>query len=257
MADRYFLIHFTSFATPYKNFTETERDKNGFNNLLNIIENGFRFFLHDTFTPIDTNYKSGIAQKIGMICFSEVRLSEISQNTDKFGKFGICMKREWIENYLGQPVLYSSKYTINNMLLNKLLELISETAKLISDTENFSGKNDKQLKQISLKIAGIFNHFQAMTEVIDHKYENEWRIIDDTQNEVLNKSLVPEAQLKTEESLDKTRSIDLNFNIFYLPISFGDDAELFIIPKDYEEAFCNRVVNAENNKKKLIFFEDL
>jgi hypothetical protein len=243
MNEEFSLIHFSSFSTGYKN--NSNSDEIGFNNLLGIIENGFRFNKGGTFTPIEPNGKPGIKLNIGMLCFTEVRLKEISGNINKFGKFGICMKRDWVKKYSGQPVLYTFEGSVNNKLLNDLNSLIPATNNLFLET------NDFRLKQISLSIADISNHFQAITEIIKHKYENEWRIIDDPQNEVLQKSLVP------WQKIEPVNNCEVYSTVFFLPISNGDDAEFFIMPKDYKELFCSRVVNPNNNKNKIVLLEDL
>lgn len=243
MNDASHLIHFTSFSTADKNFQN--RDATGFDNLLGIIENGFKFNKRGTFTPVEPDGKLGIRLNIGMVCLTEVNRKEISENLNKFGKFGICMKRKWVKKYSGQSVLYSFKGSINNKLLNNLNSLISTTYNLFLETR------DSRLNQISLSIADISNHFQAITEIIKHKYENEWRIIDDPQNEVLQKSLVQ------WQKIEPINNCEVYSSISFLPISNGDDADFFIVPKDYEDLFYNRVVNPSNNIKKIVLLEDL
>jgi hypothetical protein len=105
MNEEFSLIHFSSFSTGYKN--NSNRDDIGLNNLLGIIENGFRFNKGGTFTPIEPNGKLGSKLNVGMVCLTDVRRKEISGNINKFGKFGLCMKRDWVKKYSGQPVLYS------------------------------------------------------------------------------------------------------------------------------------------------------
>lgn len=243
MNEEFSLIHFTSFCTADKNFPN--RDAVGFENLLGIIENGFKFNKRGTFTPVDPEGKFGIRLNIGMVCLTEVNRKEISGNINKLGKFGICMKRKWVKKYSGQPVLYSFDGSINNKLLNNLNSLISTTYNLFLET------NDLRLNQISLSIADISNHFQAITEIIKHKYENEWRIIDDPQNEELQKSLVQ------WQKIEPVNNCDVYSTVSFLPISNGDDAEFFILPKAYEELFCSRVVNPNSNKSKIMLLEDL
>jgi hypothetical protein len=243
MKEKYYLIHFSSFLTSYKD--DSNRDEVGLNNLLGIIENGFRFNKGATFTPIQPNGKQGIKLNIGMICLTEVRLGEILYNAKKLGKFGICMKREWVNKYSGQPVLYSSKHSVNNKVLNSLNNLITQTNNI------FLENNDYRLKNITSSIADISNHFQAITEIIKYKYENEWRIIDDPQNDELQKTLIP------WQKIEIVNNCEIYSSVFFLPISNGDDAEFFIIPKKFKEAFCNKVINPDINKKKIMFFEEL
>ena len=87
--------------------------------------------------------------------------------------------------------------------------------------------------------------------MIKCKYENEWRIIDDPQNETLQKALIPWRKIET------INNCEIISHVLYLPISDGDDAEFFIIPKDFKDAFCDKVVNPNINKKKIILFEEL
>ena len=241
------LIHFTAFCTKYKKKSkdyEDRRNKIGFNHLLGIIENGFRFNRGATFTPRDPDGKLGIILHIGMICFAEVSKNYFFDNIDKFGKFGICMKKEWIQKFSGQPVLYTFPNSVNNKILYDLNNLIGTTHNLFLET------NDIRTKQISLSIADISNHFQAITEIIDYKYENEWRIINDPQNEVLENAICPRQKIKFINNCE-IYSSDL-----YLPISDGDDAEFYIIPSDYKDLFCSKVVNPDNNRKKIVTLEE-
>ncbi len=239
----YYLIHFTSFKTAYKE--DLNRDETGFNNLLGIIKNGFRFNKGATYTPRYSNGSSGIELHVGMICFTEVQKKTININNDKFGKFGICMKREWVEKYSGQPVLYTLNGSINNSLLLKLDDLIFKTNQIYQET------NDKRIEEVSSSLANISIHFQAFTEVRKYKDENEWRIIDDPQNTVLENALKPLQNVKNEGQFD------IIYSELFLPINNGDDGEFFIIPKEYKDLFCEKVINSKHNIQKILFFEDL
>ncbi len=142
-----------------------------------------------------------------------------------------------MEKYSGQPVLYSFDGSINNKLLNNLNSLISTTHNLFLET------NDLRLKQISLSIADISNHFQAITEIIKHKYENEWRIIDDPQNEELQKSLVQ------WQKIESVNNCDVYSTVSFLPISNGDDAEFFILPKYLSENYIEQYLGTSHLNK--------
>ncbi|HCS37988.1 MAG TPA: hypothetical protein DIW44_00175 [Anaerolineaceae bacterium] len=243
MNEDMYLIHFTSFFTNYKK--DQNRDDIGFNNLLGIIENGFRFNRQHTYTPTELNGRRGIKLDIGMICLTEANKYDIKKNRDKFGKFGICMKKEWVEKFSGQPVLYTLEGSINEIILNNLNQLITNSYNLFQESK------DTRINQISLSIAGISNHFQAITELIKYKYENEWRIIDDPQNDVLQKSIIP-WQITEEKN-----GCEITYCKNYLPISHGNDAEFYIIPKEYEELFSSKVVEPDYNINKIMYFEDL
>jgi hypothetical protein len=81
--------------------------------------------------------------------------------------------------------------------------------------------------------------------------ENEWRIIDDPQNEVLRKVPIP------LQKIEAINNCDIYSTVFAHSGSNGDYAEFFIMPKVYKELFCSRVVNPDNNKKKIILLEEL
>ena len=125
MIEDSYLLHFTSFFTTYKKFRD--RDDVGFKNLIRIIKQGFRFNKRGTYTPRESKGKPSIKMDIGMLCFTEVDLKTIKGNIEKFGKFGICMKKEWVKKFSGQPVLYSFEESVNNKLLNNLSDLITKT----------------------------------------------------------------------------------------------------------------------------------
>lgn len=182
MANEEYLIHFTSFDTNYKKFED--RDGSGLTNLLGIIENGFKFNARKTYIPRPLDHTPGTELRMDMICFAEISSKDIVENKDKFGKFGICMKRSWVEKYSGQPVLYTFSSSFNNQILNRLNDLISKTYRVYLDTK------DDRIHQVSLEIADLSNLLQALMEPMNHRSEKERRIINYPNNEILNRDLV-------------------------------------------------------------------
>jgi hypothetical protein len=238
-----YLIHFTSFKTGYKKFYDRENE--GFANLLSIIENGFKFSSGKTYTSKQPDKSLGIQMRVGMICFAEIRLKDIADNKGKFGNFGICMKKEWVEKYSGQPVLYSFASSVNNKIMVRMGDLVDETYQLYLELK------DERIKKITTEIAGISNLFQAVTEIIKYKCEKERRIIDDPNNELLEKDIQYLPIMETKENTE------IYYSLKYLPISKGGDAKFFIIPKKFKELFCDGVINCEDNKEKIRFIEDI
>lgn len=238
-----YLIHFTSYMTGYKKFSD--RDDTGFKNLLGIVENGFEFNARKTYVPQSRDQKHGIELRLEMICFAEITLREIFENKEKFGNFGICMKKKWVEKYFGQPVIYAFSSSFNNNILVRLNELIYITYNLYLENK------DKRINQISLEIADLSNLLQGLMEPINHKSEKERRIINYPNNEILKNDI---------EVWHKEKIIN-NFIVeqqkFFLPISQGKEAEFFIIPKGYQELFCDKVVNSDDNRRKILFVEDI
>jgi hypothetical protein len=68
---------------------------------------------------------------------------------------------------------------------------------------------------------------------------------------VLQKALIP------WQKIEAINNCDVYSTVFFLPVSSGDDADFFIVPKEYKELFCNRVVNPNRNKNKIVLLEDL
>ncbi len=246
MIDEEYLIHFTSMKTDNKKYkNDDDRDEKGFDYLLGIIKNGFMFASNPTYTPKKKNNKTGTELRIEMVCFAELSLSDIVKEKDRFGNFGICMKREWMETYSGQPVLYSSPSSVNNSILLLMDDLIYTSYRV------FQGIKDDRINQLSLDMAYLSILFQGITEPISHKKEKEVRIIYNPRNKVLDKDV-----------FSKPKQEEVNSAIVYssspfLPISSGDDAEYFIIPKRYRAKFCDRVINRKSNEKKIRFIEDI
>jgi hypothetical protein len=243
-----YLVHFTSFKPEGKEIDELERDSAGFNKLLLIIKNGFMFHGNKTYTPRETDDKSVMELTVGMICFTTLfSLNEIRDRKEKFGNFGICMKRDWINKYSGQPVSYAYEISVTNKILCGLNNLAKETRDLSEVLEN------EPLKNISNKIAYLSTLLQATTEPIEHTIERETRIIDDPHNERIENGINAGAIWETKD----IGSCEATYAKLCLSISNGDDAEFFIMPKKYKEDFCNKVINGENNSKKIRFIEDI
>ena len=172
-------------------------------------------------------------------------MNDIIENNDKYGNFGICIKNSWIKKYLGQPVLYSALSTYNNQILIQMDDLISKTHDLYLNTK------DDGIDQVSLEIADLVMLLQALMEPMNHKPEKEIRVINYPKNKNINRDLVTWC----EETIT-TNNIAYS-PIHFLPISEGEDAEFFIMPKRYQEIFYDRVVNPDRNGQKLRFIEDI
>jgi len=59
------------------------------------------------------------------------------------------------------------------------------------------------------------------------------------------------------QKIEPVNNCEVYSTVSFLPISNGDDADFIIVPKDYEELFCGRVVNPSSNKNKIVLLEDL
>lgn len=73
--------------------------------------------------------------KTPMICFTELRLSDVQQHTTRYGKMGIGFRREWLMRYGANPVFYVQNR--NEGVVNTNLGIIVDNAKKVPGLEVF------------------------------------------------------------------------------------------------------------------------
>lgn len=232
-------IHFTSFSTNYRD--PSDRDQKGLENLLGIIKNGFKFSSRRTYIT----HQNGISTElwIQMICFAELSALEVKNNQEKFGRFGICMKKAWLNKYFAQPVLYTMESSYNNNILNRLNSLITDLLELSKEFEV------KKINELSLQIADLSMLFQALTEPMNHYSENELRIINYPNNPELQNDLNYHQEIKDD------KNGVLYYSVPYLPFSIIEDIDFVLIPESFYSEFLKGVHDSQKLKSKIRFFE--
>lgn len=105
-----------------------------------------------------------------MVCFCDIPISRADEHTERYGAFGIGMKRRWVESKNISPVTYVAKR--DSKLTSTLNHIISAA------TKNF---NDRELDYMRFFMAhikpirGQENKKQGKRITVDFYKEAEWR----------------------------------------------------------------------------------
>lgn len=87
--------------------------------------NGLRFSTPDSDEILHgAGGGSAVIPKTAMICFTELRLSDVKKHTDQFGELGIGFKRDWLMDHGANPVFYvrnAGGGVVNTNLANKII----------------------------------------------------------------------------------------------------------------------------------------
>lgn len=62
--------------------------------------------------------------RTGMICFTELRLSDVEKHTDQYGRLGIGFRRNWLMDHGANPVFYirnAAGGVVNTNLANQII----------------------------------------------------------------------------------------------------------------------------------------
>ncbi len=192
-------------------FTKTKE------NLIGILKNEFK----PTFCLERILYgRSVFEYAIPMVCFCDIRLSQIKEHIETYGVYGIGMSKEWAEKKGLNPVIYLNK---NSHLSNNLSEIKPSLSELLRTPDNdkvstymgfiyvfryLKNYKDKILKDGEDKAIVFYN-------------EREWRYVPNT--DVLSKV----------DYLDKNTREHSNSQL--LSLSFGPDDIKYIIVKSESE----------------------
>lgn len=226
-------------------------------NLLSILENGFypRYCIENVKLSYEEKYHHLAPTEIAipMICFCDIRLSQIKYHVEKFGSYAIGMSMEWgIKNGLN-PLMYiapdsnpikifrdsisdSLRYLLekhyNNTETEKLYQLGDHILYLIRYIKPYSGK----------KWDG--NEFNG--KEIKFYDEREWRYIPDYY-EMKRHSILPYLQksqfLDDKQKQKYSQQLVDNFKLDFTP----KDIRYIIVDKDDE--IQDMVCKIENIKR--------
>lgn len=188
-----FIIHWTGKEIE-ENYSGNERIEQYLNRLKNLLKHG----LWMTMDPDEQNVidehgiKSCARPLVARTCFTELKLSEVTEHAKIYGRMGIGFKRFFLFNHLGCPMIYypTDIRGRENWFFPPLFE---------SGSNNFRADDYFScfLKPMYIKNPGC-----------DYKYydESEWRII--YSEEIKNKLL----GLNKTNILNKFKSPDLSLN---------------------------------------------
>jgi len=147
-----------------------------YDTVLKILRDGFRLTecleerkgLPDELASLKT--------KVPVLCMTDIRLHEIKYHTEKYGKFGIGMTKEWAHFYHAQPVIYIDK----NSGLCKAIENYFPHIK-----DKFLDRN----KEYRDKDEMFLFNLELFCKDLEYFTENEWRILPQFIDEQLLKTI--------------------------------------------------------------------
>lgn len=160
-----------------------------------------------------------------MVSFSDLRLSELKNNIESYGNFGIGMKKEWAIRKGLNPVMYVSDQSFFTKNFFNGLETYFDIVSKGTDT---SGRHELGYNQVLNTLRYMKNYQGVLTrlnklDVKDYVFANEreWRFVppfSDSYNSILPISKIENSQLKNEMNV-KLNHISLEFtpdDIMYL-----------------------------------------
>ncbi|MCK5295320.1 MAG: hypothetical protein KAJ75_00390 [Alphaproteobacteria bacterium] len=143
-----FLIHWTGkdietheWSNDPQSKTDPKTTDKYIERLRGILKHGF-WMTEDT-----EEYPELDAPKVPQTCFTELRLSQARRHAKKFGRLGIGMKRFFVFNRGGRPLIYYGIKKNGNMVKDPLLEACKEQLK-DKKLLNFLSKCMKQEKKV-------------------------------------------------------------------------------------------------------------
>ena len=193
-------------------FTKTKE------NLFGILKNEFK----PTFCLEKIHYGRSIWKyAIPMVCFCDIRLSQIKNHIDTYGSYGIGMRKEWAEKKGLNPIIYLNR---NSRLSNSLSIIKPSLSELLKAPDNEKVGTYMGFLYVSRYLKnykGKFLKDKDHETNITFYNEREWRH-------------VPTTQVLTEtDYLNKDRREDLSSRLPVL--SFGpEDIKYIIVNKEHE-----------------------
>jgi hypothetical protein len=155
-----FLIHWTG-KKDIETQIENEKAQLYFDRLKDYYRNGL--FLKRT---EEATIRRMRIKNIVRLCFTEIRLSQTHDHSDRYGRLGIGFAREFIINRGGRPVIYIP-FKADICVLEESIRNIYE--------------NSKNHKNISTYIKTVFAYIKRMhnndKQEIDYYEEMEWRLV--------------------------------------------------------------------------------
>ncbi|CNH01084.1 Protein of uncharacterised function (DUF2743) [Yersinia enterocolitica] len=180
---------------------------------------------------------------IPMVSFCDIRLSHLTEHTNKYGSFGLGLKKSWgIEKGLN-PVFYVSKNC-------PMVDYLNNTLREFKESYLFDPINNQDHSTHKMQYNAFINPLRYMKNyegtlkrknrrpIPDYRYanENEWRYVPDIQSNVIPIRLEENKKKGDEELKIHCEAI--------LPFSHDDIRYIFV--KD--ESHLNRLVRTINRK---------
>jgi len=215
---------------------------NKFSSLIGILENNFTVrYCQENIVTKEKNFNI----LIPMVSFCDIPFSQIIDHINKYGSYGIGLKKEWAEKNGLNPVLYTEKLSNLSGNISKLYVQLTKTKKSISDLS----LNEKE----SLDFLRYIKNYQSDLKRTGRKTipnyrfsdEREWRFTPSIES----KNLLF-GNLKRFEEDDYKRAKELlNKKNKFESLDFEPDDVTYIIIKKEDER--NRLINKiESTKSK-------
>jgi hypothetical protein len=228
-----------------KKVTVLENDRLSANTLFNFTKK-FEYLIskiENKFKPrlVWENYKPiGIKVKIAipMVCFCDIRLSDISAHTAEYGDYGIGLTKEWgIENKLN-PVMYITSENSYFVFLFK--QLVKDIPKTTSE--------------INKEIMNLCSFFKPYSGYQNKKFRNfynerEWRYVP-TNIDIDKYALVKEDFTQQQKEEENNEKLFKETNLDFL---FEDIKYIILKEKSEKEEVANKIANTFNVSKIEIY----
>lgn len=198
--------------------------------LISKIENRFkpRLVLED-YAPFGIN----LIKAIPMVCFCDIRLSDLSTHIKAYGDYGIGLSKEWG----------------NKNGINPLIYISSENSVILDIFSNLITNKDENIKEYATK---LFLYFKPYSGIQKERYRNfynerEWRYIPDN-NEIISFS-------KEDFDNEKKRE-DANNEIFNkntLNYSLNDIKYIILRNETEKEKVAKTISQVFSVEKEVVY----
>jgi len=172
---------------------------------------------------------------VPMVSFCDLKLSELKEFTEKYGKFGIGLTKEWANKNGLSPVMYINRNCeLMDNLITGLNGVYSHLNK-VNDLDQFQKLNNsyKNIMNTYRYIKNYEGELIRKGKLVDPNYrfadEREWRFVPSLENEGIA-PFVSISNIKTDEQKqmynDKVSSLRLSFepnDIKYLIVENDND----------------------------------
>lgn len=178
--------------------------------------------------------QNGLYLLIPMVSFCDIPFSQIIEHSNKYGSYGIGLRKNWAEKNGLNPVLYIEKNsTLGMNFFDKLKEMNRGGVTKISELS----EDQKHIFDIFRYLKNYQGDLQrnGKKEIKDYRFsdEREWRYTLPLENEALMFGNVQ----KSKNNLTKIKEIkeDLNSKISNVRLEFEPEDISYIIIKKEEE----------------------
>jgi hypothetical protein len=207
-------------------FHFTSRD-----NLFAILESTFAVsYARERIVGIDKDIRFGVP----MVSFCDLRLSELKDHMDKYGKYGIGLSKDWANRKGLNPVFYVSRHC---PFTDTFISAVEQLHRQLD--WHFDSAKATQASTTYMSILNSYRYIKnyegdliRQGKVVNENYrfadEREWRFVPS-----LSDQLLPFVAIEKMNSARKKEN--LNSGISHLPLEFQpEDIRYLIIDQDEE-----------------------